>query len=226
MHFMNPVPLMKLVEIVRGLPTSDATAETVTTLAQRLGKTVVGARCVVPQDESIDQEVLLDRGDGASHPGIIERQKAYGRNQQETRVELRRSVGLNEAAEAGVEAARADLIVNRLAQRAPSGQRPGESGGFHRPDAPVQCDPGHHLGVDEVAGASPDLPDTFVGALPHRGEVGEERTLERPVCVLRINPASPCLMQRIHHFAKYIELELPVIAYGWVTLGSDRAKFW
>ena len=44
MHFMNPVPLMKLVEIVRGLPTSDATAETVTTLAQRLGKTVVGAR--------------------------------------------------------------------------------------------------------------------------------------------------------------------------------------
>ena len=44
MHFMNPVPLMKLVEIVRGLPTSDATAEIVTQLAQRLGKTVVGAR--------------------------------------------------------------------------------------------------------------------------------------------------------------------------------------
>ncbi len=44
MHFMNPVPLMKLVEIVRGLPTSDATAETVTELAKRLGKTVVGAR--------------------------------------------------------------------------------------------------------------------------------------------------------------------------------------
>jgi 3-hydroxybutyryl-CoA dehydrogenase len=44
MHFMNPVPLMKLVEIVRGLPTSDATTETVTELAKRLGKTVVGAR--------------------------------------------------------------------------------------------------------------------------------------------------------------------------------------
>jgi 3-hydroxybutyryl-CoA dehydrogenase len=44
MHFMNPVPLMKLVEIVRGLPTSDATAATVTDLAKRLGKTVVGAR--------------------------------------------------------------------------------------------------------------------------------------------------------------------------------------
>jgi len=44
MHFMNPVPLMKLVEIVRGLPTSDETANTVTELAKRFGKTVVGAR--------------------------------------------------------------------------------------------------------------------------------------------------------------------------------------
>ena len=44
MHFMNPVPLMKLVEIVRGLPTSDQTAQTVTELAKRFGKTTIGAR--------------------------------------------------------------------------------------------------------------------------------------------------------------------------------------
>ncbi len=44
MHFMNPVPVMKLVEIVRGLPTSDATNETVTALARRFGKTTIGAR--------------------------------------------------------------------------------------------------------------------------------------------------------------------------------------
>ena len=44
MHFMNPVPLMKLVEIVRGLPTSDATNDTVTALAHRFGKTTIGAR--------------------------------------------------------------------------------------------------------------------------------------------------------------------------------------
>jgi 3-hydroxybutyryl-CoA dehydrogenase len=44
MHFMNPVPLMKLVEIVRGLPTSDATNETVTALAHKFGKTTIGAR--------------------------------------------------------------------------------------------------------------------------------------------------------------------------------------
>jgi 3-hydroxybutyryl-CoA dehydrogenase len=44
MHFMNPVPLMKLVEIVRGLPTSDATFQTTIALAQTFGKTTIAAR--------------------------------------------------------------------------------------------------------------------------------------------------------------------------------------
>ena len=44
MHFMNPVPLMKLVEIVRGLPTSQATYDTTIALAHRFGKTTINAR--------------------------------------------------------------------------------------------------------------------------------------------------------------------------------------
>ncbi len=44
MHFMNPVPLMKLVEIVRGLPTSDATYQATVELAKRFGKVTIGAR--------------------------------------------------------------------------------------------------------------------------------------------------------------------------------------
>jgi 3-hydroxybutyryl-CoA dehydrogenase len=44
MHFMNPVPLMKLVEVVRGLPTDDATVDTTVALARRFGKTTIGAR--------------------------------------------------------------------------------------------------------------------------------------------------------------------------------------
>jgi len=44
MHFMNPVPVMKLVEIVRGLQTSQATYDTIVALAQRFGKTTIGAR--------------------------------------------------------------------------------------------------------------------------------------------------------------------------------------
>jgi 3-hydroxybutyryl-CoA dehydrogenase len=44
MHFMNPPPLMKLVEIIRGLPTSDATYEVTRALAERLGKQTVTSR--------------------------------------------------------------------------------------------------------------------------------------------------------------------------------------
>ncbi len=46
MHFMNPVPLMKLCEIVRGLATSDDTMQTTTALAARLGKETVTSRDV------------------------------------------------------------------------------------------------------------------------------------------------------------------------------------
>ncbi|KRE25217.1 3-hydroxybutyryl-CoA dehydrogenase [Paenibacillus sp. Soil522] len=41
MHFMNPVPVMPLVEIIRGLATSDETLDSIQTLALTLGKTPV-----------------------------------------------------------------------------------------------------------------------------------------------------------------------------------------
>jgi 3-hydroxybutyryl-CoA dehydrogenase len=41
MHFMNPVPVMKLVEVIRGLQTSDATTSAVMELARGLDKTPV-----------------------------------------------------------------------------------------------------------------------------------------------------------------------------------------
>jgi len=44
MHFMNPVPLMALVEVVRALQTSDATWKIVSDLARQLGKTPVTVR--------------------------------------------------------------------------------------------------------------------------------------------------------------------------------------
>ncbi len=43
MHFMNPVPLMKLIEIIKGLATSDETFKTTIDLSQKLGKTPVPA---------------------------------------------------------------------------------------------------------------------------------------------------------------------------------------
>ncbi len=43
-HFMNPVPVMKLVEVVRALQTSEATYEAALALVRRLGKTAVTAK--------------------------------------------------------------------------------------------------------------------------------------------------------------------------------------
>jgi 3-hydroxybutyryl-CoA dehydrogenase len=44
MHFFNPVPLMGLVEVVRGLDTSDETAAAIVELVRELGKTPAAAR--------------------------------------------------------------------------------------------------------------------------------------------------------------------------------------
>lgn len=41
MHFMNPVPVMKLVEVIRGIQTSDETYEAIAKMSEELGKTAV-----------------------------------------------------------------------------------------------------------------------------------------------------------------------------------------
>ncbi len=43
MHFMNPVPLMQLVELIRGIATDEPTFETARQLAEKLGKTTASA---------------------------------------------------------------------------------------------------------------------------------------------------------------------------------------
>jgi 3-hydroxybutyryl-CoA dehydrogenase len=44
MHFMNPVPVMKLVEIIRGIATSDDTEKTIRSIADKMGKTTSTSR--------------------------------------------------------------------------------------------------------------------------------------------------------------------------------------
>ena len=57
LHFFNPVPVMKLVEVVRGLQTSDATHSEAVSFAQKLGKTPI-----------IGQEHARFRGQPATAP--------------------------------------------------------------------------------------------------------------------------------------------------------------
>ena len=87
MHFFNPVPLMKLVELIRAMQTSDATFEAAKALADRLGKTAVAvadspgfvvnrmlvpmineAVCVYSEGIASAEEIDLAMQLGLSHP--------------------------------------------------------------------------------------------------------------------------------------------------------------
>src|SRR3546814_17896764 len=66
MHFMNPVPLMQLVELIRGIATDEPTFETVRQLSDRLGKTTATAEdfpaFIVPRILQIGRASCMDRG--------------------------------------------------------------------------------------------------------------------------------------------------------------------
>lgn len=87
MHFFNPVPVMKLVEVIRGYGTSDETVKVIKDLAQKLGKTAIEVleapgfvvnRVLVPMineaifvlQEGLASAAEIDEGMklGANHP--------------------------------------------------------------------------------------------------------------------------------------------------------------
>jgi 3-hydroxybutyryl-CoA dehydrogenase len=55
LHFFNPVPVMPLVEIVRGLETSDATHDAAAALAAQLGKSAITVKSGQPHSAADDQ---------------------------------------------------------------------------------------------------------------------------------------------------------------------------
>ena len=100
MHFFNPVPLMALVEIIRGLQTSDATHATVQELAKRLGKspiTVKNApgfvvnRILVP----MINEAFFVLAEGLASPDDIDAGMRLGCNQPIGPLALADMIGLD-----------------------------------------------------------------------------------------------------------------------------------
>ena len=100
MHFFNPVPMMALVEIIRGLQTSDATHEAVHDLATRLGKspiTVKNApgfvvnRILVP----MINEALFVLAEGLATPEDIDAGMKLGCNQPIGPLALADMIGLD-----------------------------------------------------------------------------------------------------------------------------------
>ena len=100
MHFFNPVPMMALVEIIRGLQTSDATHDAVKALAEKLGKspiTVKNApgfvvnRILIP----MINEAFFVLADGLATPEDIDAGMKLGCNQPIGPLALGDMIGLD-----------------------------------------------------------------------------------------------------------------------------------
>ena len=100
MHFFNPVPMMALVEIIRGLQTSDATHDAVHALALQLGKTPITVknapgfvvnRILVP----MINEALFVLSEGLATPDDIDAGMKLGCNQPIGPLALADMIGLD-----------------------------------------------------------------------------------------------------------------------------------
>jgi 3-hydroxybutyryl-CoA dehydrogenase len=100
MHFMNPVPVMKLVELIPGLKTSEATYQEVRTLAERMGKTTVRSddqpgfivnRILIP----MINEAVVSLQEGLGSPEDIDTAMKLGTNQPMGPLELADFIGLD-----------------------------------------------------------------------------------------------------------------------------------
>ena len=100
MHFMNPVPVMRLVEVVRGLGTSDGTTETVMEVARSLGKTpvevndypgFVANRVLMP----MINEAVYCVMEGVAEPEAVDTVMKLGMNHPMGPLELADLIGLD-----------------------------------------------------------------------------------------------------------------------------------
>jgi len=100
MHFMNPVPRMKLVEIIRGLQTDDETTEVIKALAEKMGKTpiecndspgFVSNRVLLP----MLNEAMYTYMEGVGKPEAIDGIMKLGMNHPMGPLELADLIGLD-----------------------------------------------------------------------------------------------------------------------------------
>lgn len=100
MHFMNPVPVMKLVEGIKGLETSEETFKTVKNLAEKMGKTFIAAkdypgfavnRILMP----MINEAVYALYEGVAEAKDIDQAMKLGTNQPMGPLELADFIGLD-----------------------------------------------------------------------------------------------------------------------------------
>jgi 3-hydroxybutyryl-CoA dehydrogenase len=100
MHFMNPVPVMKLVELIRGLRTSDETIARLSSLAERMGKIPVESkdspgfivnRLLMP----MINEAIFALAEGIATAEMIDKAMTYGTNHPIGPLALADRIGLD-----------------------------------------------------------------------------------------------------------------------------------
>lgn len=100
MHFMNPVPMMRLVEVVRGMDTAEETVETVNRVADAMGKTpvecadhpgFVSNRLLMP----MINEAVFAVADNVATPEAIDRIMSLGMNHPMGPLALADLIGLD-----------------------------------------------------------------------------------------------------------------------------------
>lgn len=100
MHFFNPVPVMKLVEVIKGLKTSDETIAKLTELGKKIGKTPVPCidspgfmvnRILVPQIN----EAIFAVHEGVAKPADIDQGMKLGANHPMGPLQLADLIGLD-----------------------------------------------------------------------------------------------------------------------------------
>ena len=146
MHFFNPVPAMRLVEIVRGAATSDLTVETARAFAESLGKTPI-----VVQDApgfatsrlgiALGLEAVRMLEEGVASAADIDRAMELGYNHPVGPLRLGDIVGLDVRlaiadhlhTALGSETFRAPALLRRLVAEGKLGRKSGE--GFYRWDS-------------------------------------------------------------------------------------------
>ena len=151
--------------------------------------------------------------DGAHDARVVGRQETGGGDQQQAAVEPLRAVGLHEAAQLGVVAVGADVVVDLPRHRAPALDRSFQAELFGELDAAIEGHPGHHLAEGEVARRARGSPRC-------RGRAGARSSSRcaRKACIraqassLLAMPPRARLVERVHDLAVDVELELAVRA--------------
>gem|GEM_PF-5584553 len=170
---------------------------------------VVGILDRIPAQQAAVHEFAFDRVYGARHARIACRQKAHLRDQQQARVQRRRSVTLHEAAASAVVAMLADVLVDAFAQPAPGIDRPLQAPALAGLDRPVERHPAHHARMREGAPFAPDFPDAVVQFAPALLQRLEQHVLQAPGFGQRRQIRDAGGVERINEFAVDVELALP-----------------